>query len=285
MTKKVNGNTQGIRDSFIERIQALYELRMAGDEFASHELVAEVCAITGILGREISIYIARDGSIADVSVGDSSKVDMPDMRLVRNADRLCGVRCLHTHPGGDGRPSGVDLGTLRSVKLDAMASVGVGADGNGTTFYAAFLGDMQGDEREVITYGPLRPYRLPQRQLLDEIRIADEKLRTSVKDTLDEKPEKRASWDWKTMRHTIPSRNLRSLLKPQVQRSSAEKRKSDAPWTRRHTSVPAKWTSSSCWQAKRKRSFSSLTTNCPLPRSATSKLRWAGASSTGRRLF
>lgn len=190
MTKKVNGNTQGIRDSFIERIQALYELRMAGDEFASHELVAEVCAITGILGREISIYIARDGSIADVSVGDSSKVDMPDMRLVRNADRLCGVRCLHTHPGGDGRPSGVDLGTLRSVKLDAMASVGVGADGNGTTFYAAFLGDMQGDEREVITYGPLRPYRLPQRQLLDEIRIADEKLRTSVKDTLDEKPEK-----------------------------------------------------------------------------------------------
>jgi GTP-binding protein HflX len=190
MAKKVNGNTEGIRDSLIERIQALYELRMAGDEFASHTLVAEVCAITGILGREVSVYIARDGSIADVSVGDSSKVDMPDIRLVRNMDRLCGVRCLHTHPGGDGRPSGVDLGTLRSVKLDAMASVGVGADGNATTFYAAFLGDLKDDEREAVIFGPLRPYRLPQQQLLDEIRIADEKLRATAKDTLDEKPEK-----------------------------------------------------------------------------------------------
>jgi GTP-binding protein HflX len=190
MAKKVNGNTEGIRDSLIERIQALYELRMAGDEFASHTLVAEVCAITGILGREVSVYIARDGSIADVSVGDSSKVDMPDIRLVRNTDRLCGVRCLHTHPGGDGRPSGVDLGTLRSVKLDAMASIGVGSDGNATTFYAAFLGDMKDGEREAVIFGPLRPYRLPQQQLLDEIRIADEKLRATAKDTLDEKPEK-----------------------------------------------------------------------------------------------
>jgi GTP-binding protein HflX len=190
MAKKVNGNTEGIRDSLIERIQALYELRMAGDEFASHTLVAEVCAITGILGREVSVYIARDGSIADVSVGDSSKVDMPDIRLVRNTDRLCGVRCLHTHPGGDGRPSGVDLGTLRSVKLDAMASIGVGSDGNATTFYAAFLGDLKDGEREAVIFGPLRPYRLPQQQLLDEIRIADEKLRATAKDTLDEKPEK-----------------------------------------------------------------------------------------------
>ena len=190
MSKKVNGNTEGIRESMLARIGALYELRMAGDEFASHALIAEVCALTGMLEREISVYIARDGSVVDVSLGDNAKVDMPDMRLVRNADRLCGVRCLHTHPGGDGRPSGVDLGTLRSTKLDSMASVGVGPEGNATSLYAAFLGEMKDDEREVVVYGPLRPYRLPQRQLLDEIRIADARLKTSVKETGEQRPER-----------------------------------------------------------------------------------------------
>lgn len=190
MAKKVNGNTEGIRGSLLERIAALYELRMAGDEFASHQLVAEISTLTGILGREISVYIARDGSVADVSVGDSGKVDMPDIRLVRNTDRLCGVRCLHTHPGGNGRPSDVDLGTLRSVKLDAMASVGVTPDGNATTFYAAFLGDLKDNERDVTIFGPLRPYRLPQQELLDEIRAADERLKAAAKDTDENKPEK-----------------------------------------------------------------------------------------------
>lgn len=46
-------------------------------------MVAELSQLTGILGREISVYIGRDGRIADVSVGDSAKVSMPNMRLVR----------------------------------------------------------------------------------------------------------------------------------------------------------------------------------------------------------
>lgn len=191
MIKKVNGNTEGIRDIVMERLGALYDMRMGQNEFASHELVAELCSLTGLIAREISVYIARDGSVADVSVGDASKVDMPSMRLVRNADRLCGVRCIHTHPGGDGRPSDVDLGTLRSMKLDAMASVGVKADGSATTFYAAFLGDDDADgTRQAIVAGPMRPYKLPQRLLSDEIRISDDRLRATSRATDDAGPER-----------------------------------------------------------------------------------------------
>ena len=118
MQKKVNGNTEGIRDAVLERIAAIYDMTQGQYEFASHELIAELCALTGAIRREISVYISRSGSIEDVSVGDGSKVSMPSMRLVRNEDRLCGVRCLHTHPGGDGRLSGVDIGTLGRMRLD-----------------------------------------------------------------------------------------------------------------------------------------------------------------------
>lgn len=190
MKKQVNGNIEGIRATVLERIAAVYDIKMAAGEFASHELVGELSALTGLIRREISVYIGRDGTVEDVSIGDSGKVNMPNMRLVRNVDRLCGVRCLHTHPSGDGRLSGVDLGTLRSMRLDAMAALGVNEAGEATSFYAAFLGEMQEEEREVLIAGPLRPYRLPQRQLMEEIRIADDRLRSSTKETAEARPER-----------------------------------------------------------------------------------------------
>ena len=190
MKKQVNGNTEGIRTTVLTRIAAIYDLKMAAGEFASHALVDELAALTGLIRREISVYIGRDGAVEDVSIGDSGKVNMPNMRLVRNADRLSGMRCVHTHPSGDGRLSGVDLGTLRSMRLDAMAALGVNEAGEATSFYAAFLGEMREEEREVLVAGPFRPYRLPQRQLMDEIRIADERLKSSTKETAEARPER-----------------------------------------------------------------------------------------------
>ena len=87
---RVNGNIQGIKDTLLERIELLYDMRQGQDEFVSREMVAELSQLTGILGREISVYIGRDGRIADVSVGDNAKVSMPNMRLVRNAIRKYG---------------------------------------------------------------------------------------------------------------------------------------------------------------------------------------------------
>ena len=188
---KVNGNIQGIRDTLLERIALLYDMRQGTDEFASRELVAELAALTGMLGREISVYIGRDGRIADVSVGDSAKVSMPNMRLVRNEERLCGVRCIHTHPNGDGRLSGVDLGTLRSMRLDSMAAIGVREDGEPTTVYAAYLGEAdEAGERGALVYGPMRPYKLPQRLLIKEIYVADDRLKSATVEADGSRPER-----------------------------------------------------------------------------------------------
>lgn len=190
MAQKVNGNLNGIRSTTVERIRSIYDLTMGQKEFASFELISLMSELTGEIGREISVYITRDGRIADVSVGSDRKVDMPSMRVVRNEDRLCGVRCLHTHPNGDGRPSGVDLGTLRSMQLDSMASVGV-SDGKPTQLYAAFIGDENGEGgREALVYGPLRPYKLPNAALIAEIFISDDRFRSVTKAVSENEPER-----------------------------------------------------------------------------------------------
>lgn len=183
MANKPNGNLTGIKSAMLDRLKSLYDFKQGLDEFASFELLSELCACSGEINRELSVYISRDGSIVDVSVGDSAKVSMPSMRLVRNEDRLCGVRCIHTHPSGDGRLSGVDLGTLRSMKLDCMASVGV-SDGKPTQLYAAYLGDFDEDtgSRAALVYGPMRPYKLPQKALIAEIFNSDDRFRSTTKE-------------------------------------------------------------------------------------------------------
>lgn len=183
MANKPNGNLTGIKSAMLDRLKSLYDFKQGLDEFASFELLSELRACSGEINREISVYISRDGSIVDVSVGDSAKVSMPSMRLVRNEDRLCGVRCIHTHPSGDGRLSGVDLGTLRSMKLDCMAAVGV-SDGKPTQLYAAYLGDFDEDtgSRAALVYGPMRPYKLPQKALIAEIFNSDDRFRSTTKE-------------------------------------------------------------------------------------------------------
>lgn len=191
MTQQINGNTEGIRNSLLEQIRDLYQLRMEADTFASFALLSALASFTGQIGREISVYLARDGRVVDVSIGDSGKVSMPNVRLVRNEDRLCGVRCIHTHPNGDGRLSSVDVGTLRSMRLDAMAALGVGPEGQPTSFYAGYLGDMdEAGTRQVLLYGPLRPYKLPQKALMREIYLADDRFKSSTKAVEEARPER-----------------------------------------------------------------------------------------------
>lgn len=190
MEHKVNGNIAGIKSQLLEQIASLYEIKMGQDVFCSWELLERMAAYTGLIGREISVYLKRNGTVADVSVGDAQTVSMPELRVVRNQDRLCGVRCIHTHPNGDGRLSGVDLGTLRSMQLDCMAALGV-REGKPVVLYAAFLGEWEADTGfAALQYGPLRPDRLPQQALMRELYLADDRLKASARETGELRPER-----------------------------------------------------------------------------------------------
>ena len=189
MDKKINGNIAGIRNNILEEMLSLYTLEQPSGIFLSRDLSESLASYTERIGREISVYISRGGTIADVSIGDANTVTMPEMRLVRNIDRLCGVRCIHTHPNGSGYLSDVDLGTLNSMRLDAMVAVGV-KDGFPTTVYAAYIGEMENEQRKPIIYGPMRHDRLPQRQLLDAITEADARLKTPAYNVVQSEPER-----------------------------------------------------------------------------------------------
>ena len=72
-------------------------------------------------------------------VGDAHSIELPDWgRLRTGRGRLRGLRCLHTHLGGEGltRDDKTDLLLLR---LDAMVTIGVGDDGLPTLAHTAAL--------------------------------------------------------------------------------------------------------------------------------------------------
>jgi GTP-binding protein HflX len=186
---QIHGNVAGIRDVILNEMQTLYDEAQPSGVFASAELLCKLADFTERIGREISVYLSRSGAVKDVSVGDATTVSMPDMRLVRNADRLAGVRCIHTHPNGSGYLSDVDLGTLNSMRLDAMAAVGV-RDGKPTSVYVAFVGEMEGEERKPVIYGPMRADRLPQDALLNALIEADNRLKAPAYAVTQAEPER-----------------------------------------------------------------------------------------------
>ena len=189
MEQTIHGNVAGIRDTILNEMKTLYEETQPSGVFASYALLEKLADFTGRIGREISVYLSRSGAVRDVSVGDATTVSMPDMRLVRNADRLAGVRCIHTHPNGSGYLSDVDLGTLNSMRLDAMAAVGV-KEGRPTSVYVAFVGEMEGEERKPVIYGPMRADRLPQDALLTALIEADNRLKAPAYAVTQAEPER-----------------------------------------------------------------------------------------------
>ena len=189
MKREIHGNISGIRDIVLNEMMLLYDMEMSADEFLSDDVCDALVRITSLINREVLIYVSRVGKVEDVRVGDDHSVHMEEMRLVRNIDRLSGVRCIHTHPNGTGYLSDVDLGSLNALRLDAMCAIGV-KEGRASSVYAAFIGEMEAEERVPVLYGPLRAHHLPQKQLMDAIMEADKRLLSDTYNIVEIKPDR-----------------------------------------------------------------------------------------------
>jgi GTP-binding protein HflX len=173
----INGNIQGIRQSVLEQMEAMLEIECDRDTFLPEELLLKLARFTGLLGREIAVYISRGGSILDVTVGDSGTVSLGEVKERRSLTRLSGVRCIHTHPGGDSTLSSVDLQSLQRLKLDAMAALGVTEEGEATALSVAFLDEpAEAGQYKLLLTKPFAPGRIPQSGLMEQIRDADRRI-------------------------------------------------------------------------------------------------------------
>ena len=133
------------------------------------ELAERLAQLTGSINREIAVYINRKGSITDINIGDSGTVALSEVEGRRGKARLSGVRCIHTHPNGDGRLSEVDLNSLLNLNLDAMVALGV-KDGILTEAYVGLPAAYSDDRRPgTEIYGPFVKYDSGANELFDFI--------------------------------------------------------------------------------------------------------------------
>ncbi len=183
------GNIDGLSKVIMAELESIFDMEIPKDAFCTPELVEILCRLTSNINREISVYIGRRGDILDVSVGDVNQVSLPYMRLRRSQTRLSGIRCIHTHPGGSGVLSGVDINTLTSMKLDSMAAISV-KDGGYYQGYAAFINPPDSDQ-EITMVGPLSLDDFCSKTLVDYIYERDKAIqRQDIVEIIDDEQER-----------------------------------------------------------------------------------------------
>ncbi len=160
---KVNGNISGVKDSLLEELQSIYDLRSLR-EIVSDEIVGIMARVSTEINKEICVMIARSGMVLDVCIGDSNSVSLKNFNL--SSSGLNKVRCIHTHPKGSGALSSVDIGSLVSAKYDAMVAIGVN-DGKAVNFGVGLLNQTIEDEIKPAVYGLFK--KIPHSALFDLI--------------------------------------------------------------------------------------------------------------------
>lgn len=152
--REIKGNIKGIRDSVIAELQKMYD--MQSPQLVSQELAVKLADITEYINREISVYITRSGQIIEIAVGDNATVELPSFSGRRGAGRLSGIRCIHTHPGGNPYLSGVDISALKNNKYDAMVAIGVASPDftQSTLTFGLITGIDSNENYTAECYGP-----------------------------------------------------------------------------------------------------------------------------------
>lgn len=158
--RDVTGNLTGLKPSQIQSLERLTRRRVPPQRIINVELGSALANLSREIGRQLGLLVSRTGHIEYVTVGDASKVHLPDFGRLRAASgHFRGLRLLHTHLH-DEELSRDDLVDLIRLRLDLVAAICVSPQGNaGHVYYAHLIPDRQGGELWR-TEGPQSIHRL-----------------------------------------------------------------------------------------------------------------------------
>jgi len=163
---EAGGNIQGLKKSQIQALEELYDIEIPQNMLWTQELIIRLSWLSGSINREIAVYYDRKGHITNVIVGDHATVSLDSVEGKRNQSRLSGIRLIHTHPGGSGQLSEVDISSLKLLRLDMIAAVGV-REGSPAGIYAGVPSAR--DVGAVDVYGPFNAEKTDFEDLLEQI--------------------------------------------------------------------------------------------------------------------
>jgi len=169
-------NYSGIKENIRVRLEALEELKVDRGLFLDTVLVDELFYITSQLGKEVCVYISRAGEILYVGLGEEDRASLADMTLRRSATRLSGIRCIHTHPNGNGHLSDVDLESLKKLRFDAICAIGIN-ESTTTNVGMAIIAD---NEQGYNCYNAPSVSKIPQDFWMNEIFDADRSIKHEI---------------------------------------------------------------------------------------------------------
>ncbi len=128
--------SKGLKKSEIRQLNRLLTQRIPADKILTIELADSVAELSNSIGQPVSLVVNRRGHVVNVTVGQPSDVNMPELRGVRvGPGRLCGHRIIHTHlskgNSGDAKngPNKESLQCLARNRLDLLAQIEVNPEG------------------------------------------------------------------------------------------------------------------------------------------------------------
>ncbi len=135
----VQGETSGLKARDRRVLEKLGTRRLPPAALVTPEFARQLAAISRTIRRQVGVLVDRKGAVTWVGVGDAHRIELPDLKRQRVAGgRLRGLRCVHTHLGGEPLTRD-DLADLALLRLDLMAALEVREDGFPGVVHAAHL--------------------------------------------------------------------------------------------------------------------------------------------------
>lgn len=123
----------------MKALNRLTTRRFPATDVCTIDQARELSLLSRALGRQLGMLIDRKGRVDMVLVGEAGGILIPELPRARSgADRLRGLRLLHTHLTPDGL-SQEDLMDLLFLRLDAIIVLTVNPDGDPVQWQEAHL--------------------------------------------------------------------------------------------------------------------------------------------------